>query len=354
MLQEIDGSYGEGGGQILRGAIALSALTGKASRIHSIRAKRPNPGLQPQHTVSLLAAAKVCGAKISGVEVGSLEVEFRPGPIHSGRYNFDIGTAGSATLVIQALLPILSFGCGSSEVIIEGGTDVPWSPGIDYVRQVMIPNLDPLGVRASVDVARRGHYPRGGGKVVLKVDGITSFLPFRSDRRGEVRRVTGISHCTNLPGHVASRQARTARNYLTEHGLPVGRIDEEVSQTPSGGQGSGILLVAETSGRLRVGADALGAKGKRAEEVGLEAACCLANELESGMAADRHMGDMAVIYMAAAVGTSELGVSSMTAHTETMMWLSQSFLGVKWESSMLANASAVLRVDGAGLRRSDF
>jgi len=350
MLQEIDGSHGEGGGQILRGAIALSAMTGKPTRIINIRSKRPNPGLQPQHIVSLKAAATICGAVAKGLEIGSTEVEFAPGRIVAGSYIFDIKTAGSITLVIQALLPILSFGERTSVVTIEGGTDVPWSPGIDYVRQVMIPGLSAFGVRAGVEVERRGHYPRGGGRVTLNVEGAESLLPHSAVKRGEVRCITGLSHCTNLPGHVARRQADAALEQLRECGFCEGKIDEEISQTQSGGPGSGILLLAEAGGTMHVAADALGAKGKRAEEVGREAANRLVNELRSGMAADRHMGDMAIIYMASATGISELGISSMTPHTETMIWLSEVFLGVKWESKTQGSGIAI-KVNGAGLKR---
>jgi RNA 3'-terminal phosphate cyclase (ATP) len=255
-------------------------------------------------------------------------------------------------LVIQALLPILSFGKGTSAVTIEGGTDVPWSPGIDYVRQIMIPGLSAFGVRAGAELGRRGHYPRGGGRVTLNVEGVSSLLPYGAVKRGEIKNITGLSHCTNLPQHVARRQADAALEQLRECGFPEGSVEEEVSQTQLGGPGSGILLIAQTDGVIRVAADALGARGKRAEEVGREAADHLVNELKTGMAADRHMGDMAIIYMASAAGISELGISSVTPHTETMMWLSEVFLGVKWESRK-ENTGTVLKVEGAEIRRTE-
>lgn len=347
---EIDGSHGEGGGQILRGAVALSAMTGKPTRIFNIRAGRPNPGLQPQHLVSLEAAAKVAGASAEGLAVGSTEVKFTPGAVGNGNFEFDIKTAGSITLVIQTLLPILTLGSGSSEVTIKGGTDVPWSPPIDYLGQVVLPSLRPFGADATIHLGKRGHYPKGGGQATLKVRNVGGLKALKAVERGQVETIRGISHCTNLPEHVARRQADSAMKRLRHEGFENARISEEVSQAADRGLGSGVVLWAETGGPLRIGSDSLGARGKRAEEVGRDAAEGLLAELRTGMAMDRHMGDMAVIYMAVAHGTSEIGVSSLTRHTETMMWLSAAFLRVEWQVTRGQGGTAVLKVAGAGLK----
>lgn len=344
---EIDGSYGEGGGQLLRSSVALSCLTGKAIRIFNIRGKRPNPGLQPQHMTALKAAAEVSGAKVQGLSVGSKEVYFEPKGIKGGKYYFDIKTAGSVTLVMQTLLPILSFADQPSEVTIIGGTDVPWSPTIDYFKYVALEAFRRLGIDATVELLRRGHYPRGGGKVVLRVRPVGEILPIVAVKRGRILSVRGVSHCTNLPAHVASRQASSALKILREGGIEDVRVAEERSEGE--GPGSGIALWAWVEGGPNQGADAIGAREKRAEEVGREAAGKLLAELNTGMAVDRHLGDMLVIYMAVAKGHSEIGVSSLTLHAETMIWLTERFMDLNWRIERRADGTAVLSVDGAGL-----
>lgn len=155
---------GKGGGQILRGAVFLSCVTRTPVRVYNIRARRPKPGLQPQHLVGLKAAAEVSGGTLDGAELGSCEIRFSPGAVAGGTYTFEIGTAGSAMLVAQELVPILAFAEGASEVKIIGGTDVPWSPPVDYFRNVAIPAFKIIGIEASVELVRRGHFPRGGGR----------------------------------------------------------------------------------------------------------------------------------------------------------------------------------------------
>jgi RNA 3'-phosphate cyclase len=346
MSVEVDGAQGEGGGQILRGAIALSCITGKPTRISRIRANRPNPGLQPQHLLSIEAAARVTGGRVDGLGIGSTEIRFTPGTIVAGRYGFDVKTAGSITLIMQTLLPILTFAGEDSEVSLAGGTDVPWSPPIDYMKHVVLPSLASFGVCAGVEIERRGHYPKGGGSAILKVSGVAGLSAVRLIERGKVESVRGISHCANLPPHVARRQAEAAKKALMSAGFGNVRVAEEVVAAP--GPGSGITLWAEAGQGIRLGADALGAREKRAEEVGREAAERLIAEMESGMAADRQFGDMAVLYMVIAKGTSELGVSSLTRHTETMIWLSQKFIGAEWEVGRRKGGAAILRVKGAG------
>lgn len=352
MSVEVDGALGEGGGQILREAIALSCITGKSTRISRIRANRPNPGLQPQHLISIEAAAKVTGGRVEGLGIGSTEIKFAPGAIVAGRYYFDVKTAGSITLIMQTLLPILTFVREDSEVSLAGGTDVPWSPPIDYMRHVVLPSLASFGVRARVEVEKRGHYPRGGGSAILKVNGIAGLSAIRLIERGKVESVRGVSHCANLPPHVARRQAEAAKKTLMSAGFGNVRIAEEV--VTSAGPGSGITLWAETGHGIRLGADALGAREKRAEEVGREAAERLIAEIESGMAADRQFGDMAVLYMAIAKGTSELGVSLLTGHIETMIWLSQKFIGAEWEVRRRKGGAAVLSVKGTGITAQGY
>lgn len=345
---ELDGSYGEGGGQLLRSAVALSCLTGRAIRIFNIRGKRPKPGLQPQHMTALKAAAEVSGALVQGLSIGSTEVYFEPREVLGGNYQFDIKTAGSVTLVMQTLLPILSFAKRPSEVMIIGGTDVPWSPTVDYFKYVALEAFRRMSLDSNVELLRRGHYPRGGGRVVLRVRPARSLSPIIAVKRGRVRAIRGISHCTSLPAHVASRQASAALRILKDTGVEDIRIAEE--RGDGEGPGSGIALWAEVEDGPNIGADALGSRERRAEEVGREAAERLLKELKTGMAVDRHLGDMLIMYMAIAMGRSEIGVTELTMHTETMIWLTEKFLGLTWSVEKGSGGTATVRVEGAGIR----
>jgi len=329
-IVEIDGSMGEGGGQILRYSLSLSALTLKPVKIFNIRAKRDNPGLRPQHLTAVKALARVTNAIVKGDSVGSMELYFEPRTRKPGNYRFDIGTAGSVSLVIQAILPALLFSNGYTRVEITGGTDVSWSPPIDYMRYVFKHNLSLLGVKIDIKVNKRGHYPRGGGHVVLEVYPLDK--PLESINIVEsngVKYIRGLSHAVKLPEHVAERQATSAAKYIRE----VLGIEPEIEletykpgEDPHLGPGSGIVLYAETNNYTRIGSDSLGAKGKRAEDVGLEAARNLVEEIKTGMAFDKHMGDMLIPYIFLAKGRSVIGVSKITLHTLTAIMVARKFL----------------------------
>ncbi|OYT40394.1 MAG: RNA 3'-phosphate cyclase [Desulfurococcales archaeon ex4484_58] len=326
----IDGSMGEGGGQILRYSLSLSALTLKPVRIFNIRAKRSNPGLRPQHLTAVKALQTITNARVEGASVGSMEIYFEPRTRKPGNYIFNIGTAGSVSLVIQAILPTLLFSNGYSRVEITGGTDVPWSPPIDYMRFVFSYNLRLFGVNINIKLLRRGHYPRGGGRVVLEINPVKDRLkPISMVERGDIKGIKGISHAVKLPSHVAERQARSASQYIREKlGIePVIEIETYPSdKDPHLGPGSGIVLYADVECNSRLGGDSLGARGKRAEIVGREAAEKLVYELTSNMCFDSHMGDMLIPYMFLAAGKSIVGVSNITLHTLTAIEVSKKFL----------------------------
>lgn len=350
MFIDIDGSVLEGGGQILRTSIALSAVTGRPIHIFNIRAKRSNPGLQAQHLTGVKAIAELCNAHVEGAYKGSMELKFIPGKLRCGKFRFDIGTAGSISLVIQAILPVLIFAPCRCEVEITGGTDVHWSPPIDYVKNVMLPILSKLGIKAQVKVLRRGHYPRGGGHVVLTVEPIDYLRPIDEVEFGTIKEVRGISHCVKLPSHVAERQARSAKEFLRKHGIDVPiEIELETyspNRDPHLGPGSGIVLWAISDKGLIIGGDSIGEKGKPAEKVGEEAARKLVEDLSTGMAFDRHMSDMLIPYIALAHGYSRIGVAKLTLHTITNMYIVEKILGVKFKYSGSEGDKAVIEVEG--------
>ncbi len=354
-MKIIDGSYGEGGGQILRTSVALACITGEDIRVINIRAKRPNPGLKRQHITAIRAAAELCRADVEGLELGSKEITFKPGGIVGGSYRFDIGTAGSVTLVLQTLLPIMLYSPTMVSVELRGGTDVPWSPPIDYFRNVIVWHVSRLSnADVRVHLLRRGHYPRGGGVVRVEVLNPPRELSnLTLVRRGEIKWIKGRSHCVRLPRHVAERQANSARNELLREGLkaPINIEIEwyEQGKDPHLGPGSGIVLWSYC-GNTVLGSDSLGARGKRAEVVGAEAARKLIKELRTGMALDTHMSDNIVPYIALAKGESVVGCSEMTMHAYTNIWLIRKLLSIEVITEGELGKPFILKVKGASIR----
>ena len=321
---EVDGGRGEGGGQLLRMALALSALTDTPVRVARIRAGRPTPGLAAQHVTAINAVAALCEAEVTGVSVGASSIEFRPGKLAAGRFSFDVGTAGSITLVLQALLPVAAAAPGAVRVRLIGGTDVRWSPPIDYFNRVFLTLLRRLGARADVEVLRRGYYPRGGGIVEAVIEPTRSWSPLGKSERGEIERLRGIAHASNLPEDVPKRMRHAALRRL--HGIPDVKVEERVYQGEEAvGQGGALVLWAESEAVL-IGADSLAERGKRSERIGEEAATSLGAEIESQATLDVHAADQLLVYLARAGGPSWFRVRSVSGHLETMMWLIPQFL----------------------------
>ncbi|OLD12276.1 MAG: RNA 3'-terminal-phosphate cyclase [Crenarchaeota archaeon 13_1_40CM_2_52_14] len=346
---EVDGSYGEGGGQVLRTAVALAAVLSKEIHVFNIRAGRAEPGIRPQHMTGVKAAAQLCSADLSGLEVGSTEFVFKPGKLRAGTFRFDVGTAGSVTLVLQTLMPILAFAPGPVQLEIAGGTDVKWSPPIDYLRFVTLPILKKVGYHAELELIRRGHYPKGGGLVKFSTGGASKLQAMIYEKPGSISNIYGMSHAVALPRHVAERQAAAAGKNLEEAKLPSASIDVEVANY--GRQlspGSGIVLSAETQNRNILGSDALGERGRPAEEVGSTAGRILVEEVESGAMLDRHMGDMMIPYLLLAKGASEVSVSRVTQHARTNVKVAEWLTGGRLELQGEIDQPGRLRVEGQG------
>jgi len=351
-MMVIDGSFGEGGGQILRTTLALATVLQKPVKIINIRAKRSNPGLQPQHLTVVRALAEISDAEIDGAFKGSRTLVFKPRDLKGGNYVFNIGTAGSISLVLQALLPVLSFADRPSTVEIIGGTDVPWSPPIDYIKHVMIPLLSRLGVKVlEIKVIRRGHYPRGGGRVKVIIAPVKVLNAINLTNFGKIIEVRGISHAVKLPCHVAKRQARAASEFIRERLKIEPTIDIECyepSKDPHLGPGSGIVVWAKGEHSIMSG-DSLGAKGKRAEIVGKEAAMKLIEDLSSNTALDRHMSDIIIPYLALAHGTSRITGAKLTLHTYTNIHVVSKISGAEINYEGDLNKPFKVVVKGIGL-----
>jgi RNA 3'-terminal phosphate cyclase (ATP) len=330
---EIDGSMLEGGGQVLRTSIALSALTGIPTKITKIRGKRKKPGLQAQHLAGVKAIARLVDAKAVGLEMDSGSIEFHPQKSRGGLFKIDVGTAGSVSLLFQALAPIACFAPSEISLELTGGTDVPWSPTFDYLSLVFLPTLRKMGCEISAQLARRGHYPRGGGLVRFKITPVTGRLkPIVLNDFGEVENIKGVSHAVRLPEHVATRQAEAAKDSLArggfkEVGIEIWHEEEEISHL---GPGSGIALCALTTNRALIGADALGEKGKLAERVGSEAADKLVGCLKRRCTVDDNLSDMLIPYMAVADGSSMILASQLSLHAKTNISVTEKFLDMKF------------------------
>lgn len=324
---EVDGSLGEGGGQILRTALSLSTILSKPIKIKNIRRNRPNPGLAPQHLKAVETLAMVVGAETRGLSLGSKELFFSPGrPVRKNFFDVNIGTAGSISLLIQTLAPLSVVMDSEKRFRIVGGTDVRWSPPLDYLRNVFLPTVGRFGVGLSLKLLRRGHYPKGGGLVELTLKPSKNLRKIEITGKPKILGVYGVSHSVNLPGHVAERQASAAKKKLGERGFSA-EICVEAANNPMTSPGSGIVLWATTDKGPTIGASSLGEKGKPAEKVGEEAANKLLNLLEGGKPVDPHLADQLIPYMALAPGCSVIETTTLTRHTQTNMLVAEQLTG---------------------------
>ncbi len=317
----IDGSRGEGGGQILRTALSLSCLFGEPFRMFDIRRGRPKPGLMPQHLAAVEAARRISGARVSGDVPGSAELVFSPGEVAGGEIVLDIGTAGSTVLVLQAVAPALLFAGRESEVVLSGGTHVPFSPSYHYAAGVFAPALRRLGLDIRLSIGSYGFYPRGGGKIRARLVPAKAVAPLRAEGRGTLLAVTGESGVGSLPLSIAERQKEAALAMIRAASPgSAGKADVRSISVGTPGQGTFVFLVAESEGGA-AGFGALGARGKRAESVGEEAANAFLEYLAAGESAlDPHLADQLVPYLAMSGGESVFTTSRVTQHLLTNLW----------------------------------
>ena len=326
-LIEIDGSYGEGGGQILRTALALSAILRKPFTIYHIRSKRKNPGLQAQHLEAVKALARMTEAETEGVKFGSQIITFLPKKILPGVYQFEVRTAGSVTLLLQAILLPLCLAHGTSRLTLVGGTHVPWSPSFHYLAEVLLPTLEPMGISADANIEKWGFYPRGGGRIQLKINPVHELRPISLTNRGSLKKIHGLSAISNLPKHIADRQKENALERIHE-GLKMDADIKVFHDVPSNGPGSFLFLLAEYEKTI-AGFSSLGSRGKPAEKVADEAVEALKDYISSEGCIDPHLADQLIPFMALAKGNSSFTTTQMTDHLLTNIWVIDHFLEVK-------------------------
>lgn len=344
----LDGSYGEGGGQILRSALGLSAMTGRPIRIESVRAKRKRPGLAAQHLTSVRAIAEICEARVEGDELQSTVVDFEPRrPVKPGSYIFDVSatsqgrSAGSAPLILQAVLVPLALSGGRSHVSVHGGTHVPWSPSFDYLRDVWLPILERIGISATVELDEWGWFPIGGGRIDCTISAAARPLcPLRLLEPGPLVQVSGRAVAGRLPEHIAVRMAGEASAILKEAGI---ESSIEAMAIDSPGTGAGIFLTARYA-NLCGGFAELGKRGKPAEAVAAEAAEKLLAHHRSSAAVENHLADQLVLPLSLAGGISEYTVERVTTHLETHAWLVQKFGLAEVAIEQLENGAGLIRI----------
>ncbi|MEK6949209.1 MAG: RNA 3'-terminal phosphate cyclase [Nanoarchaeota archaeon] len=352
-MMQLDGSYLEGGGSIARVALALSTLTQQPFELTNIRKNRPNPGLKNQHLFCIKALEKLCNAKSEGAALGSAELKYWPGKIEGKIIDIDIETAGSISLFLQSILIPSMFANKPVKLNVTGGTDGKWAAPIDYFKEVFLPQMQKYA-DMECKLLKRGYYPKGNGKVEIKINPIYNLSDFNNFEefynalknnapkinlieQWHLIQIKGISHASSdlQKASVAERQAKSAEIALKKYNCPI-KIDITYNETLS--TGSGIVLWAifskdkneiDSINPIRLGADSLGERGKKAELVGEEAAQNLIREIASKAPVDRYLADQILPFMALA-GSSKIKTSEITNHTKTNIYAIEQFLGKKF------------------------
>lgn len=338
----IDGSFGEGGGQILRTSLSLSAATKRPVEIFNIRAKRKVPGLRAQHLESVRAITKICDGELAGAKIGSTSISFIPKEIKGGEYHIEIGTAGSVSLVLQTIFIPLSMAKVPSTVTITGGTHVPWSPCFHYLALQWLFYLKLIGFDATLEMIRAGFYPKGGGEISAHVKPVREIKPLVIEDRGKLLRVRGFSAVGNLSKSIAERQQRQAEKRLSatpptqallgcpEEGMGGCPYEIQLVELPAFGQGTMLLLLAEFE-HSQCCYYGLGAIGKKAETVADEACDALFHFLKTKASVDEYLADQILLPLAFARGESRFTTPRISQHLLTNIEVIKKFLPARFD-----------------------
>lgn len=319
---ELDGSRGEGGGQILRTALSLSMITGIPFTIEGIRAGRKKPGLLRQHLTAVQAATAVCGAEVEGAAPGSLRLRFKPGPVHGGDYRHAIGSAGSCTLVLQTVLPALWFADGPSTLRVSGGTHNPAAPPADFLIRTWQPLLQRMGVTLDIQLLRHGFYPAGGGEVLAVTAPVATWQPLHLNGRGDLRRQGAVGVVAGVPAEVAKRELQRAASQL-------GALDEELRVLPSNEGPGNVLLVVLDYPEVTEVFSAFGERGVPAETVADRAAREARLFRDSGVPVGEHLADQLLLPMALS-GRGSFTTHVLSSHLRTNCSIIEEFLPVRF------------------------
>lgn len=333
----IDGFLGEGGGQVLRTALALSLATSEPFRIHHIRARRPKPGLGRQHLTAVKAAVEVGGAEVAGAELGSQELVFRPRRVRGGSFRWDVGTAGSVGLVLQAVLPALLLAPEPSSLELAGGTHNPQAPPFDFLERVLFPLLARMGARVGGQLRAYGFYPAGGGKVRVRVEPVAALQPLVLDRRPAIARHRALALLSRLPRSVAERELAVVQSQL---GF---RPEEcEIREVTSPGPGNALLLSVEGEGFCEV-VSSFGVKRVPAEAVAASACRAMGRFLQAQVPVGEHLADQLLVPLALA-GGGRFRTLPLTLHARTVIEVMKAFLPVEVMVARLPDGSEEVEV----------
>ncbi|XP_045777376.1 RNA 3'-terminal phosphate cyclase [Maniola jurtina] len=345
-ILEIDGSVLEGGGQILRISISLSAILGVPVRVINIRAGRSKPGLAAQHLKGIELVADMCQAKLRGASIGSTEIEFIPGKIKGGHYVADTKTAGSISLLLQVALPCALFADSPVTLDLKGGTNADMAPQIDYMERVFRLALRHFGADFNMTILRRGYFPKGGGHVRVEVSPVRSLRSINLTERGTVKEITGTSFVAGtLPIKLAYLMVDGARRELGCD-AQIHCYQEDRQMAPH--NCNGIILSSTLSSGCVLGSDALGKRGVDATDVGRKAGEELRRALDSGACVDPHTQDQLILYMTLAEGRSVVRAGDVTLHTKTAIHIAQIIAKVQF-SIQLEGDHNFIECTGLGL-----
>lgn len=327
---EIDGAFGEGGGQIIRSSLALSALTGKPFRIENIRAGRKKPGLKLQHVTAVEAAARICNAKIDGAEIGSSTVTFEPQQIVGGHYEFKIRTAGSVTLVAQTVLPALMLAEQPSTLTFEGGTHNPWAPPFDFLERSFLPLLNKFGPKVSANLERPGFFPNGGGRFTMQVEPCSQLKRgLELLERGDALKPKVIAMVSSLPRHVGERECDTIRRKASWSPNCCEIIEVEDPRGPGN-----VVMIELASKNVTAIFSGFGRQGVKAEHVGRDVYRQAKPYLDSDFPVEEYLADQLMMPMGLAAShghTSRFRTEKLSDHSTTHIEILKTFLDIHIE-----------------------
>ena len=345
----VDGAQKSGSGTIVRYTVALAALLGEELSLGNIRARRPKPGLRPQHLKAIEAVRQICQGMLKGGKVNSREITFSAGEgINGGAYEWDIGTAGSTTMLAMTVLPVACFAKRASSFRISGGLFQDFAPSAHHMQHVLFPVLRKMNVQAELNIIRPGYIPKGGGIIEVKVRPAEGKIqPLRLREQGRITKIEGVALSSHLRERkVSERMARKCNEALRARGY---EAEIEVVYDDTALQaGAALALYAWTDAGCIIGADMAGQPRRSSEEIAISVARNFLEDLSTGATVDRYLADQLILYAALAEGASEFRIPRMTEHVETNLWLVESILGVGVE----VGGDLTIRIGGIGFSGS--